>query len=165
MPTKEVAASSAAAAYEAVLHRVVRDVGTYPLEAYGFLHDGLGRTQQLVHSKTPVGQSHHVTGRQLCEGLKHLAIQRWGRMAAVVLERWNIRCTYDFGRMIFALVDNGLLQKTPEDNIDDFRDVFDFRDAFETGYVIPTDAIDAPPAKKADNAAPGKGTKQAKGKA
>jgi uncharacterized repeat protein (TIGR04138 family) len=43
-----------------------------------------------------------------------------------VLRRWNIHSTTDFGRIVFALVDNGFLQKTEQDRIEDFRDVFDF---------------------------------------
>jgi uncharacterized repeat protein (TIGR04138 family) len=53
-----------------------------------------------------------------------------------VLTRWNVRRTVDFGRIVFALVDNGWMAKTDDDNIDDFRDVFDFKTAFEAGYRI-----------------------------
>jgi uncharacterized repeat protein (TIGR04138 family) len=35
------------------------------------------------------------------------------------------------------MVDNGLMQKTEQDTIEDFRDVYDFRTAFESGYRIP----------------------------
>ena len=58
-------------------------------------------------------------------------------LARTVLARWNIRRTYDFGRIVFAMVDNGLMQKTEEDSIEDFRDVFDFKHAFgEHAYRI-----------------------------
>jgi uncharacterized repeat protein (TIGR04138 family) len=53
-----------------------------------------------------------------------------------VLKRWNLKRTADFGRIVFALVDGGLMQKTDDDSIEDFRDVFDFKSAFETGYRI-----------------------------
>jgi uncharacterized repeat protein (TIGR04138 family) len=32
---------------------------------------------------------------------------------------------------VFALVDNGWMQKTDDDTLDDFRDVFEFKSAFE----------------------------------
>ena len=80
--------------------------------------------------------SRHVDGRQLCEGLREFALMNWGMLARTVLSRWNIRRTVDFGRIVFALVDNGHMQKTEEDTIEDFRDVYDFRTAFEADYRI-----------------------------
>ena len=65
------------------------------------------------------------------------ALAKWGLMARTVLARWNISKTLDFGRIVFAMVDNGVMQKTDEDTLDDFRDVFDFKSAFnEAGYRI-----------------------------
>jgi len=52
-------------------------------------------------------------------------------LARTVLSRWNVRRTVDFGRIVFALVDNGYMQKTEDDTLEDFRDVFDFKSAFE----------------------------------
>ena len=42
----------------------------------------------------------------------------------------------DFGRIVFALVDAGMMHKTDEDRIDDFVNVFDFKDAFTTELTI-----------------------------
>jgi uncharacterized repeat protein (TIGR04138 family) len=78
----------------------------------------------------------HISGQELCYGLRDLAIERWGLLAPVVLAAWGIRSTRDFGRMVFALVDNHLLQKQPDDCIEDFDDVYDFRAAFEGTYRI-----------------------------
>lgn len=80
----------------------------------------------------------HVSGEELCWGLRDLATKQWGLMASVVLRHWSIRSTKDFGRMVFALVDNGLLQKEPEDTIADFNDVYNFDSAFDGSYKIST---------------------------
>lgn len=56
---------------------------------------------------------------------------QYGMMARTVLSRWNLTSTYDFGKIVFALVDNGYMSKTDEDSIDDFRNVYDFRTAFD----------------------------------
>ena len=42
----------------------------------------------------------------------------------------------DFGKIVFALVDNGHMRKTDEDQLDDFRDVYEFKSAFESDYRI-----------------------------
>jgi uncharacterized repeat protein (TIGR04138 family) len=52
-------------------------------------------------------------------------------MARTVLEHWGIRSTTDVGALVFALVECGILIKQEEDRPDDFKDVFDFDEAFE----------------------------------
>src|SRR5262249_8485712 len=102
--------------------------------------EGLGFTVRQVHEPNPLekasGTSHHITGQQLCEGLRQYALVRWGLLARTVLRRWNITCTLDFGRIVFALVEGARLQKTEQDSMEDFRNVYDFRDAFEGDYRI-----------------------------
>jgi len=78
----------------------------------------------------------HVTGQQLCLGLRDLAIERWGWMARVVLAHWGVHSTRDFGRIVFALVENQILSKQPTDSIHDFDRGYDFRDAFDRRYRI-----------------------------
>ena len=51
-------------------------------------------------------------------------------LAGAVLRKWNVRSTLDFGNMVYLLVENGLMHKTAEDSLEDFRDVFDFDEAF-----------------------------------
>ena len=38
--------------------------------------------------------------------------------------------TLDFGKIVYTLIDNELMQKNEGDSLDDFRDVFDFAQAF-----------------------------------
>jgi uncharacterized repeat protein (TIGR04138 family) len=122
---------------EKKLEEIVEEVGLYPIEAYEFVHNGLGYTVNKLHgNKKDPKASRHVSGRDLCDGLREYALAKWGLMARTVLGRWNIRKTYDFGRIVFAMVDNGLMQKTDDDSIEDFRDVFDFKTAFDAGYRI-----------------------------
>ncbi len=122
---------------EKTLEEVVEEVGAYPIQAYEFIQRGLGYTVEKIHGdvKDPKA-SRHVSGRDLCEGLREFALLQWGLMAKTVLNRWNIRRTFDFGRIVFALVDYGHMQKTDDDTIDDFRDVYDFASAFDGGYRI-----------------------------
>ena len=115
------------------LDDVAAEVGRYPVEAYAFLSDGLGYTVQKLHSNAEQlpEKERHVSGKQLSEGLRDLAIERFGVLAPAVLRNWGIESTMDFGRMVFALVERGLLSKTESDSIEDFRDAFDFAEAFE----------------------------------
>lgn len=78
----------------------------------------------------------HVSGEQLCWGLRQLAIDKWGLLAPAVLRHWGIRATRDFGEMVFVLVNNRLLQKQPEDEISDFDNIYDFDRVFIQGYKV-----------------------------
>src|SRR3954469_5139595 len=127
------------------LEQIVEEVGLYPIEAYEFIHSGLAYTVQKIHGKTAEERlkkgekkSLHITGRHLSEGLREFALLRWGRAARTVLKRWNITRTEDFGRIVFALVENGHMSKTPEDTLEDFKNVFDFATAFDENYRIPS---------------------------
>jgi uncharacterized repeat protein (TIGR04138 family) len=76
----------------------------------------------------------HISGRELAEGVRDLAIERFGPMARSVLEHWGIHETVDVGDIVFALVEHGVLIKQDEDTRTDFVDVFDFDDAFDPQY-------------------------------
>jgi uncharacterized repeat protein (TIGR04138 family) len=118
------------------------EYGAYPPEAYDFVQQGLSYTVQHVHGRTttkPRG-SRHVSGQQLCEGIRQFALNQYGMLATTVLHFWNISSTLDFGRIVFALIEAGQMQKTDEDTIEDFRNVFDFKTAFEVDYRIPQPA-------------------------
>jgi|SRR5690625_858 len=76
----------------------------------------------------------HISGQELAEGVRELAIERFGPMARTVLEYWGISATRDLGDIVFALVDCGILLTQEDDSPEDFEDVFDFEEAFEKGY-------------------------------
>ncbi|HYE17474.1 MAG TPA: Minf_1886 family protein [Tepidisphaeraceae bacterium] len=119
------------------LEDIIEEVGLYPREAFHFVQAGLSHTANNVHGEPDDPEaSRHITGQQLCEGLRQFALGQWGMMARTVLARWNITTTYDFGRIVFALVDHGHMAKTEDDTIEDFRNVFDFATAFDAGYKI-----------------------------
>lgn len=78
----------------------------------------------------------HVNGRDLCWGLRDYAMDRWGMLARVVLESWNIRQTLDFGRIVFGFIDLDMMRKQDSDALDDFAEVFSFTDAFDRQFRI-----------------------------
>ncbi len=119
----------------------------YPLEAFLFVQRGLDQTVRGIHGEMdeddedlllddPVQSSRHVSGRQLCEGLRDYAIEQYGMMALTVLRYWGIHRCEDFGRIVFAMVDAGMMHKTDGDTLEDFDNVFDFREAFGPGTLV-----------------------------
>jgi uncharacterized repeat protein (TIGR04138 family) len=90
------------------------------------------RIQEIVErAGGPAAFNRHVSGQELCWGLRDYALHRWGLMSQTVLRRWHIQKTMDFGNIVFALIEAGMLRKQPSDRIEDFEDVYDFDTAFE----------------------------------
>ncbi len=104
----------------------------YPIAAFHFVRRGLDFTVQRIHEDPEAldEAQRHVCGQQLSQGLRDFAIEQFGLLARTVLGYWNIRCTEDFGRIVFAMVNGGLMQATESDSIADFDNCFDFDAAF-----------------------------------
>ena len=111
---------------------------SYPPEAFVFVHRGLDFTVRRLHGDAPKDAevdgeppaSRHVSGQQLCCGLRDYAIEQYGLLARSVLKRWHIHKSEDFGHIVFALVDASMMRTTENDSIEDFKDVYNFADAF-----------------------------------
>jgi uncharacterized repeat protein (TIGR04138 family) len=88
----------------------------------------------LEFSQARLTERRHITGRELAEACRDLALQRYGVLARMVLEHWGVTSTADFGNIVFTLVDLGLLLSQATDTRDDFAGVFDFLDAFDRDY-------------------------------
>jgi uncharacterized repeat protein (TIGR04138 family) len=112
------------------IEKVMDENDQYKFEAYSFVMAGLHYTVQ----KLP--KARHITGKELLEGIRQYALDQYGPMARTVLEYWGIHETVDFGKIVFALVEVGVLRKQPEDKLEDFKNVYKFEDAFDEGYEI-----------------------------
>lgn len=89
----------------------------------------------LHHVIGRLPEPRHISGRELTEGVRDLALERFGPMARTVLEHWGIEATAHIGDIVFALIDCGVLIKQDNDAREDFADLFDFGQAFE-GYRL-----------------------------
>ncbi len=125
------------------IEEIVRKDGRYPAAAVHFVREGLAAAVRQVFGGGGEGQEpRHVTGEQLCLGLRELALKRWGYLARPVLRHWNIHTTRDFGEIVFLLVQNGWMHRQENDTLEDFDDVFDFGDAFESRIDFETEDDD-----------------------
>ncbi len=106
--------------------------GPYPVQALHFVETGFGHAAKSALSDPSQlsTDDRHLSGQQLCMGLLEFAIEQYGMMAPVVLQRWNVQRTDDFGRIVFTLIDLGIFRKSPNDSIEDFRSVYDFAEVF-----------------------------------
>jgi uncharacterized repeat protein (TIGR04138 family) len=111
-----------------VMGRIRARGGRYNERAYLFL---LG-TIEFLQSRLEVRR--HVTAAELAWACRDFALQQYGLLAPVVLAHWGITRTEDLGRIVYTLVEVGLLVTQPGDHESDFNAVFEFTDAFGESY-------------------------------
>ena len=116
------------------LEQVVAADPRFDREAYLFLQDALDFTMKS-RKKQKTELSRHVTGQELLEGVRAFALREYGPMVLTVFETWGIRQCDDFGEMVFNLIRIGIFGKTDTDEIEDFRNGYDFVEAFEKPYL------------------------------
>ena len=97
----------------------------YGIEAFQFVLGALEHTQKQLPARR------HVSGKELLDGVIAYGKEQFGPMALDVLEHWGIRSTEDFGKIVFKMVEEGILAKTDHDSMDDFKSVYDLRKVLE----------------------------------
>ncbi len=114
--------------FETIVNHIHEKDSRYKEEAYGFVMESLSYTQKKFRSPR------HVTGEEILDGMKEMVLEKFGPLAMTVLEHWGIHSTEDFGNIVFNLVEHKVLSKTEEDNIEKFRNAYDFEEVFKSGY-------------------------------
>ena len=111
------------------LEHIAKEDGRYCIRAIGFVSEGLTYT-----AKKFAAEPKHVSGQTLCGGLKQLALEKWGRLALLVLNNWGIKSTRDFGEIVWLMIEHNWMSAQPTDSIDDFNDVYDFENVFKEQF-------------------------------
>ena len=127
------------------LHQLLERDRRYRFEAYEFVIEGLECAQRKVFSEAAasvaddadeadIEDAFHVTGQQLCQAIRDLALSLYGMTAICVLRHWGIRSTRDIGEIVFNMIEIEKMKKTDRDRIEDFDDVFEFDQAFRPAF-------------------------------
>jgi uncharacterized repeat protein (TIGR04138 family) len=111
------------------LDSIVAGDPRYQRDAYVFLRDALDFTTKQ-QKKIKGATVRHVAGPELLEGVRAYALKEFGPMVITVFSSWGINRCEDIGHMVFNLIGAGIFGKTEEDSIEDFKNVYDFKDAF-----------------------------------
>lgn len=106
----------------------------YHRDAYLFVKEALDYTQKQV-CKENKGRPRHVSGQELLEGIRELALSQFGPMVLTVFEEWGIHKCSDFGEIVFNMIDTEMLAKTDQDSRADFEGVYDFHEAFRKPFL------------------------------
>ncbi|OGV77229.1 MAG: hypothetical protein A3K19_07085 [Lentisphaerae bacterium RIFOXYB12_FULL_65_16] len=129
--------------YRERLQKIIAADPRFPSDAYDFVRDAVSYTTRKLKVGEGTTPRRHISGQELLEGVRELALRQFGPLTIDVLTEWNIRRTDDFGSIVFNLVSHNLLGASEEDSPADFANGYDFQDAFvkpfqETG-PLPSD--------------------------
>jgi len=111
------------------LEKIAKENSRFSADAIRFVYEGLGHAVKFT-----AAEPSHVKGEVLCIALKELAIERWGRLAMLVLNNWGIKNTRDFGEIVYLMIDHKWMSAQPGDSIDDFNYVYDFKTVFKDQF-------------------------------
>ena len=110
------------------IEKIVKQYPRYKAEAYAFVMIVIDDIQESLEVRR------HISGEVLLAGLKEYASSKYGPMAKEVLNSWGVYTTEDIGNIVFMMVRFGILDKTEEDSIEDFKEGFNFTTVFEEDY-------------------------------
>ena len=110
--------------------------GRYAPEAFEFLYQSLEHAVKLAGRENAEGSDRHVSGQELLQGMRVYALEVFGPLAGEVWRRWGVRESIDWGRIVFLLVEEKLLNRQETDSLEDFRSGFDFDEAFVKSYPV-----------------------------
>ena len=128
------------------LDSVVANDPRYQRDGYIFLRDALDFTTKQ-QKKIKGVTVRHVSGPELLDGVRRYALKEFGPMVITVFDNWGIRSCEDVGNMVFNLIGAGVFGKTDEDSIEDFKNVYDFEEAFARPFAPGKRASDKSPAQ------------------
>jgi len=111
------------------LDSIVASDPRYERDAYVFVRDALDFTTKQ-QKKIKGASVRHVSGPELLQGVRQYALKEFGPMVMTVFDNWGIHSCEDVGNTVFNLISAGIFGKTEEDAIEDFKNVYDFEEAF-----------------------------------
>ena len=105
----------------------------YAPAAYHFIRRALDHSLRKL-KREEMDRPAHVSGKELLEGFRDLALEEYGPLARTVLEDWGITQCSEVGEVVFQLVRMGVLGKNDNDVIEDFKEIWTFAEAFDAPF-------------------------------
>jgi len=118
----------------------------YEPHGFFFLKDALDFTLKRV-TEGNAGSARHVSGQELLDGFRDLALEQFGPMGATLMTEWGLHECSDVGEMVFLLIEEGMFGKQDSDSKEDFIGNFCLREAL-THPFLPKRLVPVKPVPK-----------------
>ena len=107
---------------------ILKKDGRFDSRAYDFVLD-------VIHEACNSAKG-HVTGQELLEFFRDLALDAYGPLAYTVLNDWGLRCCEDVVAVVFNLYDSKRIGKTDRDSPEDFVGGYNFKREFLDPFAV-----------------------------
>jgi uncharacterized repeat protein (TIGR04138 family) len=124
---------SSLSTFAAGVRKILEKDARYREDAYFFVMEA------LACAFSGMAKARHLSGQELLAAIAREAEEQFGPMASTVLEHWGIKKSLDFGNITFNMVAEGILSKSENDSLDDFRDGRTLRRMFSRDRVAQQD--------------------------
>lgn len=120
--------------FDSALDSLLAGDSRYAREAYHFVRQILEDSQSRRRTRGR-RSGEQVGARELLERIRIEAIVQFGPMTCAVFEEWGVLSCEDFGEIVFNMMSEGIVLRGRRDRREDFRDGFDFVEAFRAPFV------------------------------
>jgi len=120
--------------FEQSVYSILQREKRFDAHAYFFLKDALDFTLKRIAGKNG-GRARHVTGQELLEGFRDLALDQFGPMSSTLMHEWGLRKCQDVGDMVFHLIEEQVFGKQESDQHEDFSGNFDLVESLVNPFL------------------------------
>ncbi len=113
----------------------------YSPESYEFINDAVIYTVKKCEKNKREGESSHISGRELLDGVRDYALKQFGPMAYNVFTEWGITDGMAVGNIVFNMIEYQLLSRSEKDSISDFENAFDFKIALSSPFLPDLESV------------------------
>lgn len=116
--------------FDEAVDRILDEDDRYAREAYVFVQLALDFWRRH-HGEE---ETRHITGPQLCVGVRDLALAQYGPFAPEVLGHWGVGRGEDVGEIVYNLIRHGMMSRSEEDRREDFHGVMEYDESMATEH-------------------------------
>jgi len=136
--------------FDAAVDNILKRDKRFDEGSYFFLKDALDFTLKRNREENN-GEERHVSGAELLLGFRDFTLQEFGPMSSTLLHEWGVHSCSDIGDLVFHLIEEGMFGRQDSDSKEDFREVYDFEEAFCAPFLpkaVPVPAATALPVEE-----------------
>ena len=97
------------------------DARQHPIDCVNFVREAL----KVAQADTSLSPKKIANAMGLCRVLLEMSVDKFGENGKQILLAWGIERSEDVGLIVYRLIDAELVNKSPQDSLDDFNGLFD----------------------------------------
>lgn len=122
-------------AFEQAVSIITASDDQHPPQSYYFLREALNFTLDRAKEKHGENAAEHVDAKEFLFGYRDYALREFGPLAWSIMRDWHIHHCTDVGKMVFLLIEHGVMGKNADDHPDDFTEVYHMEMALRAPYL------------------------------